>query len=280
VTPPKMPIHIGDYKRDTGHLRAAEHGAYLLLLFHHWSTGALPDDDRQLSAIACMTPAEWKRSKPIIQKFFKDGWVHSRVVSDLEEANASYERRARAGKEGGKARANGKHCSSNATAMPEQPITDNQKEDRIGDARASKSAFTEGSKALSASLWRGLSIESPLGIPPELAGADWRAIEWERAGWTEDLIETECRRVGPGKPLNYYEKCFASAFAKRQAPLPNVEIRQAETITVNHGKPKAGIIQAADNLIAKLAEFDGPPREPDELRGDARQDSPRLLSHG
>jgi hypothetical protein len=32
VNPPKMPIHIGDYKRDTGHLRAAGHGAYLLLL--------------------------------------------------------------------------------------------------------------------------------------------------------------------------------------------------------------------------------------------------------
>lgn len=242
-----MPIHIGDYKRDTGHLRAAEHGAYLLLLFHHWATGSLPDDDRQLSAIACMSPAEWRRSKPIIQNFFKQGWVHARVLSDLEEANASYERRAKAGKEGGKAKAMSKQCSSNATPMPEQPITDNLKEDRIVEARGG--AFTPGSKALTHSLWRGLNIESPLAVPPELAGADWRAIEWERAGWTEDLVETECRRIGPGKPLNYYEKCFASAFAKRQAPLPIVEIRQAETLTVTHGTHHD---RSANSLTASL----------------------------
>jgi hypothetical protein len=48
----------------------------------------------------------------------------------------------------------------------------------------------------------------------------------------------------------------------------------------DHGKPKSSVIQAADNLIAKLAEFDGPAGGLDDLRGDARQDTPRLLSHG
>jgi hypothetical protein len=48
----------------------------------------------------------------------------------------------------------------------------------------------------------------------------------------------------------------------------------------DHGKPKAAVIQAADNLIAKLAEFDGPAGSIDDLRSDARQDPPRLLSHG
>lgn len=126
MNPPKMPIHIGDYKRDTGHLRAAGHGAYLLLLFHHWSTGSLPDDDEQLSAIACMTPQEWKKMRPIMERFFKPGWVHGRVVDDLEAARASYERRALAGEKGGKARAKNKQSYSNATAGPEQPLTFNQ----------------------------------------------------------------------------------------------------------------------------------------------------------
>jgi hypothetical protein len=105
--------------------------------------------------------------------------------------------------------------------------------DKIAEPRASN--FTEGSKALASSLWKALGHESALSIPPELAGADWRAIEWERAGWTADLIDTEARRVGPGKPLSYYEKCFATSFAKRQAPLPVVEIREAEKLTVTHG---------------------------------------------
>lgn len=232
-----MPIHIGDYKRDTGHLRALEHGAYLLLLFHHWSTGSLPDDDRQLSAIACMTPSEWKRAKPMLAKFFKPGWVHPRVVNDLEEANAAYERRAKAGRESGKARTKDKQCSNNAQASLEQPITDNQKEDRIGDAHATPSSFTEGSKALSSAFWKALGFESALAVHPDYAGTDWRAIEWEKAGWTVDLIDAETRRIGPDKPLTYYEKVFATSFAKRQAPLPVVEIREAETV-VTHATAK------------------------------------------
>ncbi|HEX7881942.1 MAG TPA: DUF1376 domain-containing protein [Afipia sp.] len=141
MTPPKMPIHIGDYKRDTGHLRAAEHGAYLLLLFHHWSTGSLPDDDRQLSAIACMTPAEWRKARPILIKFFDEGWRHGRVEKDLEEANSNYEKRAKAGSEGGKAKARAKQSSSKTVAMlgPESSnalATDNRlpKKDAAGAA--------------------------------------------------------------------------------------------------------------------------------------------------
>ncbi|MDI3563539.1 DUF1376 domain-containing protein [Bradyrhizobium sp. Arg816] len=152
MNPPKMPIHIGDYKRDTGHLRAAEHGAYLLLLFHHWSTGSLPDDDRQLSAIACMTPAEWKKAKPIISKFFGEGWRHGRVEKDLASAVESYEKRAKAGEKGGKAKATAKQSSSIATAQLEQPLTFNQgkkdSEANASDAGASddprKRLFNEG----------------------------------------------------------------------------------------------------------------------------------------
>lgn len=48
----------------------------------------------------------------------------------------------------------------------------------------------------------------------------------------------------------------------------------------DHGKPKAGIIQAADNLIAKLASFDGPARRIDELRSGEGETSVRLLSNG
>lgn len=124
MNPPKMPIHLGDYHRDTGHLRAAEHGAYLLLLFHHWSTGELPVDDSQLATIARMTKPEWRKAKPILIKFFDEGWHHGRVEKDLAEAKASYEARAAAGKEGGKAsgraKATAKQNGSIASAGLEQ----------------------------------------------------------------------------------------------------------------------------------------------------------------
>lgn len=249
-----MPIHIGDYKRDTGHLYAAEHGAYLLLLFHHWSTGALPDDDRQLAAIACMSASEWKRTKPVLAPFFQPGWIHGRIIEDLKKAKESYDRRAQAGKEGGKAKATRKQSSSNATAMPKQPLTTNHEEDRIGDAGAS--AFTEGSKALASAFWKALGFDSPLAVPPEYAGTDWRAVEWERAGWTVDLIDAVARKTGK-KPLSYHEKCFATEFAKRQAPLPVVEIKQAEKLTVTHGNSQnrtGGSL--TDSIRRELAELE------------------------
>jgi hypothetical protein len=140
---------------------------------------------------------------------------------------------------------NGKRNVSEA--LPKRPQnTETETEDRIGEARATPSVFTEGSKALASALWKALGFESPLQIPPEYAGVDYRAIEWERAGWTVDLIDAEVRRIGRSKPLSYYEKVFATAFAKRQAPLPVVEISEAQKITVkNHGSSQNSVVAAA-----------------------------------
>lgn len=140
MNPPKMPVHIGDFLRDTGHLRAAGTGAYLMLMFHHWSTGSLPEDDDQLAAIARMTKAEWRKARPVIEKFFKPGWRHGRVEKDLEAARESYEKRAKAGEKGGKAKAETKQCSSNATAGPEQPLTFNLEPDSEAYASAAGAA--------------------------------------------------------------------------------------------------------------------------------------------
>ena len=137
------------------------------------------------------------------------------------------------------------NVSSTVSETP--PDTETDTEDRIGSARASK--FTDGSKALASAFWKALGFANPLSIPPEFAGVDWRAIDWEAAGWTVDLIETEARRIGPDKPLSYHEKVFATAFAKRQAPLPIVQIRQAETLTVTHGTSQN---QSGGSLIARI----------------------------
>jgi Protein of unknown function (DUF1376) len=51
---PKMSLHIGDYLRETMHLSATLHGAYLLLIMHLWAKGSLPDDDVQLAMIKPM----------------------------------------------------------------------------------------------------------------------------------------------------------------------------------------------------------------------------------
>lgn len=81
-----MPLYIGDYRADTAHLSATEHGIYMLLIMHYWQTGSLPTEDRQLARVACATDAEWRRARPMIVKFFLDGWKHKRIEFELSEA--------------------------------------------------------------------------------------------------------------------------------------------------------------------------------------------------
>jgi hypothetical protein len=180
-------------------------------------------------------------------------------------------------------------CNVTSAVTVTAPESDTETEsdiDRRGEARArGQSAFTEGSKALANAFWKALGFNNPLEIPPEFAGVDWRAIEWERARWTVDLIDAEARKLardGPLKPLTYFEKVFATSFAKRQTPLPIVQVREAEKLTVTgHGRPQStggNVIQAADRLIDKIRSFDAG-AEPDHgLRGAAGEAPVRLLS--
>ena len=85
-----MPLHIGDYLADTGHLRTIEHGAYFLLLMQYWRTGPLPDDDARLASIARLGRKEWAEAAPTIRSLFiPDAGVLRQKRADRERAKAS-----------------------------------------------------------------------------------------------------------------------------------------------------------------------------------------------
>lgn len=117
---PWMPLYIPDYLGDTGHLSTLEHGTYMLLIMHYWMNGGLPDNDLQLARVARVTIKEWKEMRETIAALFLPGWRHKRIEAELKEAEARYERRAKAGRESGKARSKDKQCSNNAQTMLEQ----------------------------------------------------------------------------------------------------------------------------------------------------------------
>lgn len=276
-----MPLYVADYLRDTRKLTAAEHGAYLLLIMEYWTAGKLPDDDKQLSRIACMTGAEWRKAKPNVKDFFTGTWTHKRIDAELaRSAEISSKRAASAKQKHSKSSAIAEQMDTHAGGLPQPQL---QKEDRIGDARG-QSSFTEGSKKLAEAFLKALGIQGPLQIPPELAGVDWRAIEWERAGYDEDLIRSETSRFAgdePKKPISYFEKVFATAFAKRNAPLVKAEIVHPENIKVTaHGKQSGNILQASQRLIDTLRSFDAGPDDPKQLRSGAGAADVRLLSQG
>lgn len=106
-----MPIYWGDYAKDTGHLGAVHHGAYLMLLKHYWVTGApLPADDAQLWRIACAdSMAHWKKIKGVVLAFFEEenGVLrHGRVDHELANAQGNAERRAEMARRAAEARWN------------------------------------------------------------------------------------------------------------------------------------------------------------------------------
>ena len=99
-----MRFYIGDYMRDTGHLRAAHHGAYIMLIMHYWQKGGLPSDDAQLATIARMTDKEWRAAKAVLAGFFKPGWKHSRVEREIAAAEGRYKQRVEIAKKAAAAR--------------------------------------------------------------------------------------------------------------------------------------------------------------------------------
>jgi uncharacterized protein YdaU (DUF1376 family) len=100
-----MPMYIGDYLADTGHLTQAQHGAYLLLLMALWrQNGKFPDDDDALAAVTRSTPQEWKRLRPILARFctVANGvWTQKRVTSEIENAERRYKSKVENGRLGG-----------------------------------------------------------------------------------------------------------------------------------------------------------------------------------
>lgn len=89
-----MPLDVADYRADTMHLDAFEHGVYLLLIMHYWQTGGLPDDDDKLARICCCTRAEFRRVRPVIEAFFRGGWKHKRIEKELARSRTISEKRS------------------------------------------------------------------------------------------------------------------------------------------------------------------------------------------
>jgi uncharacterized protein YdaU (DUF1376 family) len=118
---PWMPLYVGDYLGDTGHLTTTQHGAYLLLMMHYWRKGELPDDDRQLSKIAKLPLKTWCEYRPTLQDFFHEGWKHKRIDAELERMMRVSAKRAVAGQKGGIGSALARMRLENASRFRQPP---------------------------------------------------------------------------------------------------------------------------------------------------------------
>lgn len=261
---PRMSLHVGDYRRDTAHLDAAEHGAYLLLIMHYWSTGGLPDDDQKLARIACMSARDWQKVRPTIAAFFKDGWRHGRIDSELVDAQARYERRAAAGKKGGRPakdrsdESNAKAKLSDSLPNAKAPLTLTPKEEDSelrSDAGASPTTpvYTDSRHEL----WgEGVPILESLGVkaPKPIIGK-----------WLRDAKDDAQSVLGAIQRARDARVIDAVPWITRA-----LNTGGTNAATRQNGRGPSAITAAADDLVERFSGEDGGWRGP-------REDSPRLL---
>lgn len=120
---PWMRFFPADYRRDTAHLTAAEHGAYMLLLMHAWEhDGALPKDEERLRIIGTLDKQQWKFSRDALLQFFHespDGLSlrNKRLDAELAHANARIESAREAGQASAAARERQRGLNGRPTAV-------------------------------------------------------------------------------------------------------------------------------------------------------------------
>lgn len=170
-----MPLWIGAYMADTMTLTTQQHGAYLLLLFAYWrNRGPLNDDDEDLASITKASPAEWKKLRAKLARFFTiEGgyWSHGRA--DKELANAGMRKTAATSKAKAAAEArwgkSNKHAPSIAQALPKDCPTPSPL------PSIQNPGAEDGGESVS-SARPGAEILDPEGQEPTLAGLAWRAV--------------------------------------------------------------------------------------------------------
>jgi uncharacterized protein YdaU (DUF1376 family) len=132
-----MPVFIGDYLADTMHLTTEQHGAYLLLLFHLWRRGILPDEDAALARITGLSLGVWSGHRPVLAAFFRIGngtWQHGRVERERTRIEAKHKSNASRAKLGAARRWNKcaapglDDASSIAYALPEDADSEPESE--------------------------------------------------------------------------------------------------------------------------------------------------------
>jgi len=212
---PYMPLYVGDYLKDTRHLTAEQHGAYLLVLMDLWNRGgSISDDPKALARIAGVSVKRWPAVWSVIGEFFDcaDGRVsHGRITSELQKADQISQKRKTAGSKGGTAKALKEQDRdlANAKQLPEQMLwqTHSRSEPSIekkdSEAKASDAGASEP-VSVKTQIWAvGRPMFEKAGTDKKAAGAVIGALI-KRKGEVEALtIITALRADTPMDPEQY-----------------------------------------------------------------------------
>lgn len=124
-----MPVWTDAYLGDTQHLTNSQHGSYWLILMTMWRNGGtLPNDEKRLARIVRLPLDKWRKTRREVMELFDvegDVITQKRLKLELEKTLSLAEKRALAGKSGGRAKSlkNNDLRLASATANAEQKAT-------------------------------------------------------------------------------------------------------------------------------------------------------------
>ena len=254
-----MPLYIADYLAGTAHLTTAEHGAYLLLIMHYWSKGAPPISDEVARRVTRMTNHQWSKSLPVLKSFFLEDWRHERLEGELVQVAERSKANSANARKSHLSRSNLASDPQHTTTIYNQIIND-EEETRGASAAEIEPASEATSLALAFLKAAGLADQSKLS--PGWYGLNGRAAMWIAAGYSNAMIVEETKLVVQRstdlKPIAYFEKAFATAYARQRRPLPVTTTPPPEQANAGQRRPhKQGrIYDALDGQIALARAFE------------------------
>lgn len=154
-----------------------------------------------------------------------------------------------------------KRNNRNAPVTMLRPETDNRTDTDVDDAVDARAKPLVSSEAIALAdellVIAGHKLEF---VPPGWCGAAMRVQAW-LAEWPKEIILAAVKgaaarkRGPPANSVQFFENAVAEEFARQSAPLPKVEVHEAKTLTVTHGKPQnrsgGSLLDAIDRRIAE-----------------------------
>lgn len=240
---PFMQLYVGDYLKDTRHLTAEQHGAYLLLLMSMWAHGGdLPNDPKKLARLACCTASRWAKIGADVLEFFEvDGDVitQARLRLELKKALEKSIKRAEAGMRGGSAKPLKSKAPTEANASgllkhSSEPEPEPEEGGVEGSADEALDDWPEGKAFDHARMLCEKANTVMLDAAREggLAMTSGRLHAWRRDGarWERDVVPVVvAMAVGSKQPIKswkYFDAAIARAKAENEREMEKVNVEQ------------------------------------------------------
>jgi len=245
-----MPLYIGDYLADTGRLTTEQHGAYLLLIMDYWRNGPPPDDEEILQNITRLSKFLWKKSRPVLEKYFRveDGvWRHKRIDEEMTDALSGKGAASEKARKAALARWGNKDAPSIAQADAPEMLEE-------CPSSSQSPSPTENLKTLGETVVVGAHRESDETSTPKNAG-DWLRHMRSKHGFTADETSVHDRKrfwptfaawANAGISTAQVDAAIAKAYADSTQPISNI-VTYAARVLDSMGAPRASPQRAANH---------------------------------